>query len=155
MKNIRLIYSLSVVFTIIIRFSGYINGNMHLFTQKNMRNNPFFDANTPLSSQKMRGVCSMMYFLFFVYFAKLLRDTADFLREIRWGGCVIRHGGKELFTDAVRFFNGVVIDFTNHGKDRVKSGDGVIPELLRGIPDSGSFGIGCRKNFIRLFLCRG
>ena len=155
MKNICITYRLFAVVAIIIRFFGYINSNMHLINQKIMRNNPFFDANTPLPSQKMKGVCSMMYFLFFVYFAKLLRNSADFLREIRWGGCVIRHGGKEFLPDAVRFFNGVVIDFTNHGKDRVKPGDGVIPELLRGIPDSGSFGIGCRKNFICLFLCGG
>ena len=78
MKNICITYRLFAVVAIIIRFFGYINSNMHLINQKIMRNNPFFDANTPLPSQKMKGVCSMMYFLFFVYFAKLLRNSADF-----------------------------------------------------------------------------
>ena len=90
MKKICLTYRLFAVVAIIIHFSGYINGNIHLINQKIMRNNPFFDANTPLPSQKMRGVCSMMYFLFFVYFAKLLRDTADFLREKVWRRCYPR-----------------------------------------------------------------
>ena len=135
----------------ILAYEGYISGYIREISEKKPDRKPGFTVrqsnNVTIGRTQKKGSVVL-------HFTELLGNTADFFGKVRGGGFFLWELIEEVLTDAVGLLDGVGVDFVDHGEDGIKPGNGIVPQLLSGIPDGGCLSIGRGKNFVRL-LPRG